>query len=143
MVLLNHHYGGNIRELRSILLRALFFRRGKTIKAADIRRVIEGSAQDTPTSSHDRLQVQVAEEVLAEIRAGKDFWEAVYEPYSKNRISRDVVGLIIEKTRLDECRTMPQIARRLKAVTGDIEEDGEERKKFFKFKNFLYKTIRL
>ena len=143
MVLLNHHYGGNIRELRSILLRALFFRRGKSIKAADIRRVIDVSAQDTPTNTNDRLQVQLAEEVLAEIRAGKDFWGAVYEPYSKNRISRDVVGLIIEKTRLDECRTMPQIARRLKAVTGDIEVDGEERKKFFKFKNFLYKTIRL
>jgi DNA-binding NtrC family response regulator len=142
-LLLNHRYEGNIRELRSILLRALFFRTGKSITEDDIRRVIRDSVHEPPTNTHDRLQEQLAEEVLAEIEAGKDFWEAVYEPYSKNRIPRDVVGLIIEKTRLTAGRTMPQIARHLKAVAGDIQEDGLERKKFFKFKNFLYKTVKI
>jgi hypothetical protein len=67
----------------------------------------------------------------------------VYEPYTKNRIPKDVVALIIEKSRLAAGRTMPQIAQHLKAVSGDINDDASERKKFFKFKNFLYKTIRV
>jgi transcriptional regulator with GAF, ATPase, and Fis domain len=142
-MLRNQRYEGNIRELRSILLRSLFFRTGKSITEDDIRRVIRDSEQELPTSTHDRLQEQLAEEILAEIESGKDFWEVVYEPYSKNRIPRDVVGLIIEKTRLAAGRTMPQIARHLKAVTGDIHDDVGEQRKFFKFKNFLYKTIRL
>ena len=143
MALLNHRYEGNIRELRSILLRALFFRTGKSITEDDIRRVVRDSTHDPLTSTHDRLQEQIAEEVLAEIEGGKDFWEAVYEPYSKNRMPRDVVGLIIEKSRLTAGRSMPQIARSLKAVTGDIQENAGERKKFFKFKNFLYKTVKI
>lgn len=142
-LLLTHRYEGNIRELRSILLRALFFRSGKSITENDIRRVVRDSEQELPTNTHDRLQEQLAEEVLAEIAAGKDFWEAVYEPYSKNRIPRDVVRLIIEKTRHAAGRTMPQIARALGVVNGDVGKDAGEQKKFFKFKNFMYKTIRL
>ncbi|MDD2319724.1 MAG: GPMC system transcriptional regulator [Geobacteraceae bacterium] len=142
-ILVNHRFEGNIRELRSILLRALFFRNGKSLTEDDIRRAIGSDAQEQQASTHDRLQDQLAAEILAEINDGKDFWEAVYEPYSKNRIPRDVVGLIIDKTRLTAGRTMPQIARYLKAVDGDIRADAAERKKFFKFKNFLYKTIRV
>ena len=142
-VLVNHHYEGNIRELRSILLRALFFRTGKAIAEGDIRRAIGEERPERPAITHERLQEKLAAEILAEIDAGKDFWEAVYEPYSKNRIPRDVVNLIIEKCRLTAGRTMPQIARYLKAVEGDIRQDAAERKKFFKFKNFLYKTIRV
>jgi DNA-binding NtrC family response regulator len=142
-MLRDQRYEGNIRELRSILLRSLFFRTGKSITEDDIRRVIRDNEQELPTSTHDRLQEQLAEEILAEIESGKDFWDVVYEPYSKNRIPRDVVGLIIEKARLTAGRTMPQIARHLKAVTGNIHDDVVEQRKFFKFKNFLYKTIRL
>jgi len=141
--LVNHHYEGNIRELRSILLRALFFRSGSTISEDDIHRAIGKDRKDRPVFTHERLQDQLAAEILAEIDAGKDFWEAVYEPYAKNRIPRDVVGLIIEKSRLTAGGTMPRIARYLKAVRGDIRQDPQERKKFFKFKNFLYKTIRI
>jgi transcriptional regulator with GAF, ATPase, and Fis domain len=143
VMLVNHRYEGNIRELRSILLRALFFRTGKVITEEDIHRAIQGGNQDQKENTQTRLQDQLAEEILEDIEAGKDFWEAVYEPYSKNRISRDVVGLIIERSRLAAGRTMPQIARHLKAVTGDIQKEASERKKFFKFKNFLYKTIRV
>jgi DNA-binding NtrC family response regulator len=142
-VLISHHYDGNIRELRSILLRAIFFRSGNTISEEDIIRAIGREDRDRPAPSHEQLQDQIAAEILAEIGGGKDFWEAVYEPYSNNRISRDVVGLIVERARLAAGRTMPQIARHLKAVTGDIQGDAGARKKFFKFKNFLYKTIRL
>jgi transcriptional regulator with GAF, ATPase, and Fis domain len=142
-MLMNHRYEGNIRELRSILLRALFFRTGAVITEDDIHRAIRYGNQDQKDNTHNRLQDQLAEEILAEINSGKDFWEAVYEPYSKNRIPRDVVGLVIERSRLEVGRTMPQIARHLRAATGDIQGDAAERKKFFKFKNFLYKTIRV
>jgi transcriptional regulator with GAF, ATPase, and Fis domain len=142
-LLVNHRYDGNIRELRSILLRALFFRGGTVITEEDIRHAIQHGNREQKEMTQTRLQDQLAEEILSEINAGKDFWQAVYEPYSKNRIPRDVVELIIERSRLEVGRTMPQIARHLKAATGDIQGDAGERKKFFKFKNFLYKTIRV
>jgi hypothetical protein len=88
------------------------------------------------------LNEQLAAEVFAEIENGKDFWEAVYEPYSHNRISRDVVRLVIDKSRAVAGKGMPQIARHLKAVTGDVNEE-EDRRRFFKFKNFLYKTVKI
>jgi len=142
-ILVSHNYQGNIRELRSILLRALFFRTGKTITEGDISRALRSGSHSPATSAQDMLQDQLAAEILAQIDGGKDFWEAVYDPYSKKRIPRDVVELIIEKSRSTAGRTMPRIAQRLKAVTGDIQRDPAERKKFFKFKNFLYKTIRV
>lgn len=141
--LVNHHYEGNIRELRSILVRALFFHSGKSITADDIRRAIRDGSGEQQQSSQHQLQDRLAADLLKEIEAGRNFWETVYEPYSKSNISRDVVELVIEKSRLSAGRTMPQIARYLKAVSGDIREDPEERKRFFKFKNFLYKTIRV
>jgi hypothetical protein len=54
-----------------------------------------------------------------------------------------VVRLVIERSRAATGGGMPQIARQLKAVTGEINIDPEERKRFFKFKNFLYKTVKL
>ena len=51
--------------------------------------------------------------------------------------------LVVEKSRLAAGKSMPEIARHLKAVTGDTQEDEEERKRFFRFKNFLYKTVRI
>jgi hypothetical protein len=38
---------------------------------------------------------------------------------------------------------MPEIAKHLKAITGDPQDDEEERKRFFRFKNFLYKTVKI
>jgi transcriptional regulator with GAF, ATPase, and Fis domain len=142
-LLVQHQYQGNIRELRSILLRALFFRKGKTIAGEDIRRAIQAGTKAAPTQTAQALNEQVAAEIFAGIAQGQDFWGAVYEPYSENRISREVVRLVIERSRTATGGGMPQIARQLKAVTGDIDMDPEERKRFFKFKNFLYKTVKL
>jgi transcriptional regulator with GAF, ATPase, and Fis domain len=142
-VLVGHSYKGNIRELRSILLRALFFRKGMTVGGEDIRRAIRDGAQEPPTQASTLLNDQLATEILEEIKNGKDFWEAVYEPYSHNRIPRDVVRIAIDKSRAVAGKGMPQIARYLKAVSGDLANDDEERKRFFKFKNFLYKTVKI
>lgn len=142
-VLVGHSYQGNIRELRSILLRALFFRKGKTITGEEIRRGIRDGIQEPLAQASLLLNEQLAAEILGEIESGKDFWESVYEPYSQSRIARDVVRLVIEKSRAVAGKGMPQVARHLHAVTGDIVNDEEERKRFFRFKNFLYKTVRI
>ncbi len=141
--LVNHGYKGNIRELRSILLRALFFRKGQMITGDDIRQAIRVGAQEPSAQTSVLLNEQLAEEIMGEIENGRDFWEAVYEPYSHNRIPRDVVKLVIDKARIKAGKGMPQIARHLKAVSGDVNVDEEERKRFFKFKNFLYKTVKI
>jgi len=142
-VLVGHSYQGNIRELRSILLRALFFRKGKVVTGDDIRRAIRAGVRESIPQAATALTEQVAGEIFSDIGKGKDFWTAVYEPYSHNRISRDVVRLVIEQSRSVAGKGMPQIARHLKAISGDVNGDEEERKRFFKFKNFLYKTVKI
>jgi len=141
--LVGHNYNGNIRELRSILLRALFFRTGKMVTGEDIRKAIRDGMREQVTPASERLSEEVAGSILAEVDAGKDFWEAVYEPYSQSRISRDVVRLVVERSRASAGKSMPEIARHLRAITGDPQEDEEERKRFFRFKNFLYKTVKI
>lgn len=141
--LVGHNYKGNIRELRSILLRALFFRSGKMVTGKDITRAIKDGMREQATPAAERLSEEVAGSIMGEIANGKDFWEAVYEPYSKSQISRDVVCLVVEKSRAASGKSMPEIARHLKAIVGDPQEDEEERKRFFRFKNFLYKTVRI
>ena len=142
-VLVGHHYQGNIRELRSILLRALFFRSGALISADEIRRAIRDTQPAAVSPAAGQLTSQAAAEILARIVAGSDFWSEVYEPYSDAAISRDVVRQVIEQARATAGKGMPQIARFLHAVTGDVDNDPEARRRFFKFKNFLYKTVKL
>jgi DNA-binding NtrC family response regulator len=141
--LVNHFYTGNIRELRSILLRALFFRTGKMISGDEISRAIKDGMREKPVKSTALLNEQVAAEILGQIERDKDFWEAVYAPYTQNIISRDVVKLVIEGSKAVAGKSMPRIAAHLKAVKGEISGDEEERKRFFKFKNFLYKTVKI
>jgi DNA-binding NtrC family response regulator len=142
-VLVGHHYQGNIRELRSILLRALFFRKGTMVTGDDIRQGISNGSRGSAASASQELNERVAAEIMARIGQDRDFWEEVYEPYSQNLISRDVVRLVIDKGRVAAGGGLPQVARYLKAVSGDISGDEEERKRFFKFKNFLYKTVKI
>jgi transcriptional regulator with GAF, ATPase, and Fis domain len=141
--LVGHNYKGNIRELRSILLRALFFRSSKIVTGEDIRKAISDGMREQVTPASERLSEEVAAGIMGEIGAGLDFWAAVYEPYSQNRISRDVVRMVVEMSRAAAGKNMPEIAKHLKAVTGDPQDDEEERKKFYRFKNFLYKTVRI
>jgi DNA-binding NtrC family response regulator len=141
--LVNHQYKGNIRELRSLLLRALFFRNDDTIQAADIRRAIKDGIWENPTTPLVDMNEQLAESIISDITNGNDFWKAVYEPYTGNHISREVVRLVIEKTRNRAGKSMPTIAAFLKAVNPESTDSKEEKLLFFRFKNFLYKTVRI
>ena len=145
-ILMRHSYKGNIRELRSILLRALFFRRTHIITGDAITMAIagtgsaEGNANLLPATRD--LDERLASDIMARIAAGGDFWSEVYEPFSRNDISRETVRLVIEKSRGIAGKTMPAVARHLKALdqSGD---SAEEQRRLFRFKNFLYKTVKI
>jgi len=142
-LLSRHHYTGNIRELRSILLRALFFRKGRVISEEDIRKVLGASPEGEPEGAVEKLTGQLAREIFdALLRKETDFWEGVYAPYSENRISRDIVAAVVELARREGATTMPKVADLLRACDPKS-DDPEERKTFYRFKNFLYKTIRI
>lgn len=142
-LLAQHHYTGNIRELRSILLRALFFRKKRTISEDDIQRVLDALGTLENQGAVVRLTDQVARELFGLLAQGEgDFWKTVYTPFSENRISRDVVAAVVDLARSQGATTMPRIAEQLRACD-PRSEDAEERRTFFKFKNFLYKTIRI
>ncbi|MDD2500443.1 MAG: hypothetical protein PHN92_06455, partial [Geobacter sp.] len=76
------------------------------------------------------------------IRQGGDFWQDIYEPFTRNDISRDVVRLVVEKSRSFAGRPLPGVARYLRALNDGMTAD-DQRKALYKFKNFLYKTVRL
>ncbi len=143
--LVQHHYVGNIRELRSILLRALFFRRKAVISGEAIRQAIAstGLGGGAVTDAGPRgLTEQLSAEIMGRIRQGGDFWQDVYEPFSRSDISRDVVRMVVEQGRAAAGRPLPGVARYLRAVTEEASED-EQRRLLYRFKNFLYKTVKL
>jgi transcriptional regulator with GAF, ATPase, and Fis domain len=144
-VLMHHSYKGNIRELRSILLRALFFRTKNIINADSIRMAIAGTGSGEPATQLPavrNLDERLAGDIIERIQAGSDFWSEVYEPFSHSNISRETVRTVIEKARGLAGKTMPAVARYLKAL-GDGADSEEEQRRLFKFKNFLYKTVKL
>jgi DNA-binding NtrC family response regulator len=144
-VLMRHSYKGNIRELRSILLRALFFRTRNVINADSIRMAIAGTGSaepDVQLPAQRSLDDRLAHDIIGRIQADGDFWTEVYEPFSHNDISRETVRLVIEKARGQAGKTMPAVARYLKAL-GDGEAADVEQRRLFKFKNFLYKTVKI
>ena len=144
-ILMQHSYKGNIRELRSILLRALFFRQKDVITGEAISEAIAGTvrpeARMPPSVTHD-LDERLAGDIVDRIAAGGDFWSDVYEPFSRNDISRETVRLVIEKARTKAGKTLPAVARYLKALADGVNKDDEQRQ-LFRFKNFLYKTVKI
>jgi len=141
-LLTRHHYSGNIRELRSLLLRALFLRRGRQIREADIRAAL-GTETPPPPVPLAALFNEAAQNIFSDIIDGPgDFWGALYRPYSENRITRDTVARVVDLARQRGATTMPKIAMLLKACD-PRSRDEQEQKTFFRFKNFLYKTIRI
>lgn len=143
-IMMRHTYKGNIRELRSILLRALFFRRNNVLSAEAVMAAIAGTgSSEVVTKSAVRdLDERLADEILEKIADGGNFWSDVYEPFSRSDISRETVKMVVEKARTQAGKTMPAVARFLKALNGE-EDAAEAQRLLFRYKNFLYKTIRI
>ncbi|PLX89746.1 MAG: Fis family transcriptional regulator [Desulfuromonas sp.] len=139
-ILSRHNYTGNIRELRSILLRAMMFRRQRTIGAADVAKAIALSGSPTP------LPESIGEpqtSLLTELSRGEgDFWSRVHQPFSDKQLTRDGVRALVEETRRNGARTMADIARALHACDPS-DDDPEQQRLFYRFKNFLYKTVKI
>jgi transcriptional regulator with GAF, ATPase, and Fis domain len=144
-ILMRHRYQGNIRELRSILLRALFFTRKPFITGDTITMAIAGTGNILNSGSAPKsreLDDLLTDKILARIDEGGNFWNEVYEPFSKSDLSRESVRQVIEKSRRKVGKTLPSVARYLKVVD-DSDAAAEEQRKMFKFRNFLYKTIKI
>ncbi len=71
-----------------------------------------------------------------------DFWSLVHQPFIENELTRDTVKSLIEGARRNGARNMPAIALALKACDPHSEAADEQRR-YFKFKNFLYKTVKI
>ncbi|MDT8443137.1 MAG: GPMC system transcriptional regulator [Desulfuromonadales bacterium] len=139
-ILALHNYTGNIRELRSILLRALLFRQGLVISAEDVRRALASGQQP---AVYEESQQDPLRRIPAALQSGEgDFWELIHRPFSENQMTRDTVRALIEESRRAGARNMPDIALALKACDPHS-KDEEEQRKFYKFKNFLYKTVKI
>jgi len=144
-LLSQYNYTGNIRELRSILLRALFLRSGPVIQESDIIEAFGVPAETVPegTGHVEDLTAATARELFASVIKGDlDFWAGIYQPYSENRISRDMVKKVIDLARGEGAANMPKIALLLNACDPKS-ENPDQKKLFYKFKNFLYKTIHI
>ncbi len=139
-LLVRHDYTGNIRELRSILLRALLLRKTRVISGEDIRRALTSGEQVFPGVERAKDPVTVIQEAL---EAGRgDFWSLVHQPFAAKEMTRDTVRALIEETRRAGARSMPEIAVMLRACSPHS-DDADEQRRFYKFKNFLYKTVRI
>ena len=118
----------------------LLFRQGSVISADDLRRALDSGQQSTVHKEAERDPLRL---IQAALKSGTgDFWSLVHKPFTDNQLTRDTVRALIEETRRAGARNMPDIAFTLKACDPHSKDDDEQRC-FYKFKNFLYKTIRI
>jgi transcriptional regulator with GAF, ATPase, and Fis domain len=142
-LLAGHDYTGNIRELRSILLRALLFRRGRAVTVEDVRRAITGVGSTPAPLPAFAAAAPPELRLLDALRTGEgDFWSLVHQPFTEKQLTKDTVRALVAAVRRGGARNMPEIATALKACD-PRSANAEEQRRFFKFKNFLYKTVRV
>jgi len=136
-----HDYTGNIRELRSLLLRSLLFRTGSTISVRDLEKA--AGEENRRRQAAGTAEHSLAERILNRIEAEEgDFWSLIHQPFSEKQMTRDAVRQIIETVRRRGAHSMPEVARRLRACDPGSTDEKEQRR-FYKFKNFLYKTVKI
>ncbi len=141
-LLAGHRYSGNIRELRSLLLRALLFRTGQVITPREIEKAMgkSTSRQETlPVGGGDLSAEQILEKIHCE---QGDFWTLVHQPFADKQLTRNAVRDIVSAARRHGARSMPEVARLLRACDPGI-PDRDQQRRFYKFKNFLYKTVKI
>jgi transcriptional regulator with GAF, ATPase, and Fis domain len=142
-VLQQHHYTGNIRELRSILLRAMLFRRSRVIHSEElIQALLSGDTGTQTTSSKSEADADTTiDKIIHAIKSSEqNFWEAIYTPYSQQEITKATVLKLVEHARSEGATNMPKLARYFAACDPSAKKP-EETKRFYRFKNFLYKTV--
>jgi transcriptional regulator with GAF, ATPase, and Fis domain len=141
--LLNYEFKGNVRELRSILLRAYFLKKGREINRDDLIAAI-GIESKTGNMLQNNLKEDAVSGIYESIVSeDKDFWSAIYEPFIRRELSRDIVKSVLNMARQNGDDSLPRLAVRLKACKKDFNKFPAEKKKFISFRNFLYKTVKI
>lgn len=149
--LTRYNYRGNVRELKNILLRALFFRSGPAITKADVMKASKKSDTEKEKWKEGKIKLNVNEliestayEIFNQITEDAvDFWEAVYKPYSNNMITRPMVKKVMALASKKFGGALPNLAVKLKVCNENFKKDEREKKKYISFKNFLYKTVKI
>ena len=134
------------RSLQEVYMLLDFSRKLGSLENENIlQSLVDGVLKVLPTATAAWVGLwdQVAEEIVQQIRSAEmDFWQAIYQPYSRKELTREVVLQVIEEARRQGAGSMPKLARLLKACD-PADRSTEGRKLFYRFKNFLYKTIRI
>lgn len=87
-----HGWPGNIRELITVLTRAgIHF--DNPVIGRDIQDVIDHTHYKRTAAEKDNK----IEQIRLEIEKGKNFWEAVWQPFIKRYLNRDEIMEILEK----------------------------------------------
>ena len=135
-----HHYRGNVRELKNILLRAMLFRKSSTITKEEIK-----TACNTEPSSKEESNAHVFIETLLDQfdRGEADFWSDIHQPFKNSLMTRDTAKSLILAAKERYQTNLPGLAVKLRACKDRSHIDTDERKKFLSFKNFLYKTVKI
>ena len=135
-----HHYRGNVRELKNILLRAMLFRKSSTITKEEIK-----TACNTEPSSKEESNAHVFIETLLDQfdRGEADFWSDIHQPFKNSLMTRDTAKSLILSAKERYQTNLPGLAVKLRACKDRSHIDTDERKKFLSFKNFLYKTVKI
>lgn len=136
----SHHYRGNVRELKNILLRALLFRNGPALTRGNIMMACRVKEKYS-ASANDFSPHRIAEKILDKLETGEsNFWTEVHRPFKNNDLTRDTVKTIIHAAKSRYRTNLPGLAVKLRAC--DNHTDPPEKQKFISFKNFLYKTVK-
>jgi transcriptional regulator with GAF, ATPase, and Fis domain len=134
-----HHYRGNVRELKNILLRAMLFRKSSTITKEEIRT----ACNIKPSAKEPNPHVFI-ETLLDQFDRGEaDFWSDIHQPFKNSLMTRDTVKSLILKAKERYQTNLPGLAVKLRACKDRNHIETDERKKFLSFKNFLYKTVKI
>ena len=135
-------FRGNVRELKNILLRAMLFRKGKTITKNEIMSAcnIQPALIEPTFAPEDNF----VDSMLEQFEAGEgNFWIDIHQPFKANHLTRDSVRSLIMTAKNRYQTNLPGLAVKLRACKTRSHLQSDERKKFLSFKNFLYKTIKI
>ncbi|MBC8283814.1 MAG: sigma 54-interacting transcriptional regulator [Nitrospinae bacterium] len=134
-----HHYRGNVRELKNILLRAMLFRKNPTITKEEIM-----LACNTEPAMKEHNPHVFIETLLDQFDTGEaNFWSDIHQPYKNNIMTRDTAKSLILAAKERYQTNLPGLAVKLGVCKDRDHIETDERKKFLSFKNFLYKTVKI
>ncbi len=134
-----HHYRGNVRELKNILLRAILFRKSSTITKQEIIFACNQEPSIREPNPHTFIET-----LLDQFDSGEaNFWSDIHQPFKNSLMTRDTAKSLILAAKERYQTNLPGLAVKLRACKDRSHIESDERKKFLSFKNFLYKTVKI